>query len=74
MSKSFNNLLSIMMKHQTLKEEKIFTKQQLSKLVELVACSYIYNVDMKTGTSAEQRVLKNIYKILTGNDDPESER
>lgn len=61
-------------KYIKLKDNKIFTKEQLNKLVELVACSYIYNKDMKTGTPQEQRLLKNIYEILTGNDNPERER
>ena len=62
------------LKRQTLIEDKIFTPQQLNKLIELVSCSYIYNVDMKTGTPQEQRLLKNIYQILTGRDNPEEER
>ena len=62
------------LKHTTLVEDKIFTKEQHNKLVELVACSYIYNKDMKTGTPQEQRLLKNIYQILTGRDNPEEER
>lgn len=74
MSDSFNNLLSKLNKHQALKEEKIFTKAQLNKLIELVACTYMYNEDMKTGTPQEQRLLKNIYYILTGSDNPNNER
>ena len=74
MANSFNNLLSKLIKHQTLKEEKIFTTAQLNKLIELVACSYIYNVDYHIGTPQEQRLLKNIYYILTGSDDPEEQR
>ena len=74
MNKKANELLNKLIKHQTLKDEKIFTKAQLNKLIELVACAYIYNVDMHIGTPQEQRLLKNIYCILTGNDDPESER
>lgn len=62
------------LKHECLQEEKIFTKKQLAKLVELVACSYIYNKDMHTGTPQEQRLLKNIYRILTGRENPENER
>lgn len=71
---TFNEHVNALIKHQTLKEEKIFTPAQLNKLVELVACTYIYNVDMHTGTPQEQRLLKNIYFKLTGNEDPESER
>ena len=62
------------MKHQTLKEEKIFTTAQLNKLIELVACSYMYNEDYHIGTPQEQRLLKNIYYILTGSDNPNNER
>lgn len=71
---TFAQHLNAVVRHQTLKEEKIFTAQQLNKLVEMVACQYIYNVDMKTGTPQEQRLLKNIYMILTGSNDPEEQR
>ena len=71
---NYNQHLTNLLKHETLKEEKIFTKKQLDKLVELVACSYMYNEDMKTGTPSEQKILKNIYFILTGREDPDSER
>lgn len=71
---AFNQRLNNTLKHQTLIQEKIFTPAQLNKLVELVACAYIYNVDMQTGTPQEQRLLKNIYFKLTGNEDPEDER
>ena len=74
MSDRFTQIVNMLVRHETLKEEKIFTKQQLNKLVELVACSYMYNEDMKTGTPQEQRLLKNIYCILTGNDNPNEER
>ena len=68
------NLIAQFERYANLKESKIFTTRQLNKLIELVACSYIYNVDMKTGQPGEQKLLKNIYFILTGNEDPESER
>ena len=54
--------------------KEVFTKRQIEKLIELVACSYMYNEDMKTGDQYEQRLLKNIYFILTGRDDPNEER
>ena len=73
-NKQFNEAINKALKHQTLKEEKIFTKAQLNKLIELVACTYIYNVDYKIGTPQEQRLFKNIYYILTGNENPEEER
>lgn len=69
-----NEMINRITKHADLKENKIFTPRQLDKLIELVACSYIYNKDMKTGTPQEQRLLKNIYYILTGSDDPEEQR
>ena len=71
---TYEKLLKLVLKNQTLKESKIFTEKQLNKLVELVACSYIYNKDMHTGTPQEQRLLKNIYQILTGRENPENER
>lgn len=74
MSKKYNDYMSLLMRHLNFKESKAFTKRQLNKIIELVACSYIYNVDMKTGNAHEQRLLKNIYFILTGNDNPENER
>lgn len=74
MNSAFNERLNKLLKHATLKEDKIFTNRQLEKLIELVACTYIYNVDMKTGTPQEQRLLKNIYFILTGSDNPEEQR
>lgn len=70
----YNTLLNNLLKNQELKESKIFTKQQLNKLIELVACTYMYNQDMKLGTPQEQRLLKNIYQILTGNENPNEER
>lgn len=68
------NYLSKIHKHLTLIEEKIFTEKQLNKLIEMVACTYMYNEDMKTGSPQEQRLLKNIYFILTGSDDPNEQR
>lgn len=73
-NKKINDYLSKILKHDILISEKIFTEKQLNKLIELVACTYIYNVDMGTGNPQEQRLLKNIYHILTGCDDPENER
>ena len=56
-------------------KRKIYlTEAQYNKLVEFVACNYIYNVDMNTGSKSEQRLLKNIYKALTGSDNPEEQR
>lgn len=74
MTKKFNNLLSQMIKRQTLKEDKIFTNRQLDKLIELVSCAYMYNEDMHIGTPQEQRLLKNIYYILTGSNNPNEQR
>ena len=74
MAKKWELILNQAIKCQELKDSKIFTKAQLNKLIELVACAYIYNVDYKCGTPQEQRLLKNIYYILTGKEDPESER
>lgn len=71
---TYEKLLKLVLKNQTLKESKIFTEKQLNKLVELVACSYIYNIDMGEAQPSEQRLLKNIYQILTGREDPEDER
>lgn len=73
---TFNKLVARLLRAQTFKEikNKIFTPKQLSKLIELVACSYMYNEDMKTGTPQDQRLLKDIYYILTGNEDPNNER
>lgn len=70
----FDKHINKLMKHLTLIENKIFTKRQLEKLIELVACSYMYNEDMKTSDQYEQRLLKNIYFVLTGRDDPNEER
>ena len=72
--KTFNEYLNRTLKHQTLKDEKIFTKAQLKKLIELVACTFMYNEDMETGTPQEQKLLKNIYHILTGSDNPNEQR
>ena len=73
---TFNKLVARLLRVQTFREvkNKIFTPAQLNKLIELVACSYIYNEDMKTGTPQDQRLLKDIYYILTGNEDPNNER
>ena len=71
---NYEQYLNKVIKHQQLIEDKIFTQAQLNKLIELVACTYIYNVDMNTSNGNEQRLLKNIYFILTGCEDPESER
>lgn len=73
---SFNRAVKRVLRVQSFREYKneIFTKAQYNKLVELVACSYMYNEDMHTGTPQEQRLLKDIYYILTGNDDPNNER
>ncbi len=70
----FTTIINQLNRHYALKDSKAFTKAQLNKLIELVACTYIYNVDMKSGTPQQQRLLKNIYFVLTGNDNPESER
>lgn len=74
LNKKQKDYISLLERHLTIREYKPFTKKQLNKLVELVACTYIYNVDMKTSNGHEQRLLKNIYFILTGNDNPENER
>ena len=74
MTRKQQNYISQVERYLALKNAKAFTPRQLAKLVEFVACAYIYNVDMKTGTPQEQRLLKNIYFILTGHDDPEDER
>lgn len=74
LSKKQLNYLSLINRFLTFKSNNPFTKRQLEKLIELVACSYMYNEDMKTGDQYEQRLLKNIYFILTGHDDPNDER
>lgn len=74
LSKKQKVFLSKVHRHIALKNEKIFTARQLDKLIELVSCSYIYNLDMKTGDGNEQRLLANIYFILTGYENPERER
>lgn len=67
-------LLNQIHRHYKLKEDAIFTTAQLNKLIELVSCSYMYNEDMKTGSPQEQRLLKNIYYLLTGSDNPNDQR
>lgn len=74
---TFSQELARIMRRATFEENQrqLFTPRQLDKLVELVACAYIYGVDYPQSTDPQtQKLLKNIYFILTGNDDPEDER
>lgn len=74
LTKKQKDIISRFNKHVLFINNNPFTKKQLNKIIELVACTYIYNVDMKTGNGYEQRLLRNIYYILTGCDNPEKER
>ena len=73
---TFNKALKQVLRMQEYKENKNrqFTKAMQDKLIELVYCQYKWGVDYPTSTNPqEQKMLKDLYAILTYGGDVDNE-